>query len=1109
MEELSAAERELAAVLAAGQRGCGLSQAEVARRAHVAPSRLSEALRGRYLPSWHAARSIGAVLGLAEDLLRSRWEAAQAARRWRTRAFPVPLVTGWEGAPVLEEDVLAVMRAQIRAGEQLPQQLFGPRRLPLSGVHVAQRLNERRLSREHGAGRTWTGGAGVTLEEGLARHRHVLLVGGPGQGKSTLTLQLASRLAQVWIARNGLGSHQDSVPRGLGPMLPLRVTARHLVSFSDCSWAESIGRAAVLGLGQHLDQMDSTTMAHRVASLVGGIPWLLLVDGLDEVPNVRDRDRLLGVLAERIGESESPHRLLVTTRPLSPGDDVGFGPDSRCGRYELEPFNIVELERFAHRWFDGDERIDADGFLSAVRRVGLRSVVSIPLLAAIAAVAFERYPGNSLPRYRHDLYEYFIAHQAANFGNGPGWQEYRARIIEAVGLDVADMLLGVESRERLIERLAEAEVEGSGTLAGAAEAWVWAEDAPARRLPPEWNYILGSVLTRTGLVTQRGGSLTFVHLSFAEHLSGAYRARLLPADFDPASAAWRSALEDARSRRTGLRAVATLIHYGRDNRVGAHALLDFLLAGETEHQSLAVQLLSRGMEGEERHYQWACQILEYGISHANDRHGDWVHWLGDLAASRSEARAALERLAANRLVASWLRAGAVVQLAVHPGQTPNTAAERLRALVDEPRSDSWAQGACGAALADLGPGFRDEGISILKNTLADPYSHPNARANAANALSRYDPELRHEAIEQLRRLLADPFRPYWEIMFIARGLAEFGPEFHEEAAVELRKVISAPLATVKEKSNTVACYVTLDAVYQREAVTALNVMIHDTELTTQDRIYACGRLSELGHDYHAEVVEFLYGALVDGKLDVAARIQVAETLNGLGGEYRSKAKEILCEIIDNPAGDDWGRQDAAQMLARIDSGSYTYAVDFFRSRANDSDASWLGRQRAAGEMARLGPELHEESIGILRSVMHHRDADWESRVEAADWVSRISSGYDMEVAECLRAALADSGIGTELRLRAARVLAWLDPTHPDAAADNLLKVIADSGTEASDKIKAAVELGRLGEAYRNQAFEALRSVLAHSGKNSLLCRAATHAMTNLSAAHVRGLATHN
>ena len=95
-----------------------------------------------------------------------------------------------------------------------------------------------------------------------------------------------------------------------------------------------------------------------------------------------------------------PHRLLITSRALAE-DDVSRLGSAVGATYSLEPFDEDALCLFAQRWFARDGRaVDenlAEQFLSQVRKARLTEIVTVPLLATVAAIVFEKGPESCFP----------------------------------------------------------------------------------------------------------------------------------------------------------------------------------------------------------------------------------------------------------------------------------------------------------------------------------------------------------------------------------------------------------------------------------------------------------------------------------------------------------------------------------------------------------------------------------------------------------------------------------------------------------------------------------------------------------------------------------------
>jgi DNA replication protein DnaC len=76
------------------------------------------------------------------------------------------------------------------------------------------------------------------VREALDEEEHLLVTGGPGQGKSTLTLRLAAEIAQMWLGHlvpsPGVTSAGGGVAVAVAPLaepvIPVRLSARELAA---------------------------------------------------------------------------------------------------------------------------------------------------------------------------------------------------------------------------------------------------------------------------------------------------------------------------------------------------------------------------------------------------------------------------------------------------------------------------------------------------------------------------------------------------------------------------------------------------------------------------------------------------------------------------------------------------------------------------------------------------------------------------------------------------------------------------------------------------------------------------------------------------------------
>jgi cellulose synthase operon protein C len=733
-----------------------------------------------------------------------------------------------ESARSHQGDVVALMRAQVRATDELPYRWFGVRRPPLSSVYIRQSLS---------GGIASPGSAlaspAYSIDEALARHRHLVVIGGPGQGKSTLTLQLVHRLARDWLVANNSSAGNHRGPVGL---VPVRVTGRGLAGAIHHPWLRALCNAARNELGGHLD-LEADFLSDRLKEPVGGTPWLIVIDGLDEAVEPRRRDKLVAVLSARLAEATPSHRLLVTSRPLHPSEMARLRGDagvSEVGVYELEPFNAAALQDFARRWLTAGPQppgVDsATRFLQETRINDLTDVLSTPLLALMALALFEEDPDGTLPRFRYDLYERYLDYAVTTAVRDRDWRAVTTELAELTG-DSGYALDNPATLEGLLQHLAAIQVSSDRPLTVAAGEWLTENTGSPRRRPPEWPAIVESLVTRSGLLVRRGGRWEFIHHSFAEHLAAAAEAAKMPGRFDPSDPVLHECINRARDPFTDT-ALITLIGWVRRVPSVAPALLTWLQQGRWHRQELAARLLISGVAGQAQHFDSACQAVELRVVMLEE--GGPTGLLAALARQYPGGVDALDRISANSMVPTWARAAALAAAVKIRGLTAEEATTALRGLLDERRAGAgWSQEIAARALLELGEESRAGAVQILRDILADPYTHPNAKEEAATALCGCGPDLRGEALAALRAIISDPLADFHERRFAARGLATAG--FPAEAASALNAILADPQAGAWDKAYTAFAFWRIPRQYLGKAIAAFKAMMDDVTADPNER----------------------------------------------------------------------------------------------------------------------------------------------------------------------------------------------------------------------------------------------------------------------------------
>jgi energy-coupling factor transporter ATP-binding protein EcfA2 len=169
-----------------------------------------------------------------------------------------------------------------------------------------------------------------------------LIVGGPGQGKSTL-VQYLCQLHRVELlrARQGLLSTSqkqacallseraaaEGLPRPERPCLPLRIVLRDMAAWMFRGKVEP-GEAIVRFVAERMTRAlkrKAPVEVEAMRAALARVPWLLVLDGLDEVPVTAGRAEVLRAVSALLDSAASgaPHLVVATTRPQGYSGELG------------------------------------------------------------------------------------------------------------------------------------------------------------------------------------------------------------------------------------------------------------------------------------------------------------------------------------------------------------------------------------------------------------------------------------------------------------------------------------------------------------------------------------------------------------------------------------------------------------------------------------------------------------------------------------------------------------------------------------------------------------------------------------------------------------------
>jgi NACHT domain len=252
----------------------------------------------------------------------------------------------------------------------------------------------------------------LLMDETCSSTRKIILEGGPGQGKSTLTQILTQIYRQQLLGQNDM----DSEGRWEAPEKarhPFRIELRKFAEWLSKKSGESIEEYLAFIIKQ--DSAGNPITVEDIHNMVEESYILLVLDGLDEVGNDDLRNEVLVKASDCIYRFESnlhaDLRVIITTRPPTVSNCKEYLTDFK--RFTIAPMATTRIEEYVKRWLsvqiqDEDDRRDVqDSFEKRQHEPHVQALIKNPMQLSVL-LHFIQFKGLAFPDHRAELYkEYF------------------------------------------------------------------------------------------------------------------------------------------------------------------------------------------------------------------------------------------------------------------------------------------------------------------------------------------------------------------------------------------------------------------------------------------------------------------------------------------------------------------------------------------------------------------------------------------------------------------------------------------------------------------------------------------------------------------------------
>jgi hypothetical protein len=259
--------------------------------------------------------------------------------------------------------------------------------------------------------------------------QRLLIQGGPGQGKSTIT-QFVCQVHRARLLNKATDmSFLSQSIRDSPVRLPFKVDLRDVASWveeanpyeefiSNDSFNKTYNKSLEAFLVAHVAFHSKITdfSSNDLVEIFKLSPLLFVFDGFDEIADVKIRSLVVEFINKginRILANSKSIQVIVTSRPAAAGDAATFAPEL-YPNFRLSDIDSAVTNEYVEKWITAN-RLDAKSASELKRLIKeklqsphLRDLTKSPMQLAIF-ISLVRTKGQALPNKRTALYDNYIS----------------------------------------------------------------------------------------------------------------------------------------------------------------------------------------------------------------------------------------------------------------------------------------------------------------------------------------------------------------------------------------------------------------------------------------------------------------------------------------------------------------------------------------------------------------------------------------------------------------------------------------------------------------------------------------------------------------------------